>query len=82
MAKKYVLLESSLTPYQNIARNDTRNEFVIALRYTTVHKTLDTTLISLFCGKETQYPIDLYHPKPPGDPRLEIGEVGAIGVES
>ena len=28
-------------------------------------------------GREAQYPIDLFYPKPPGDPRLELGEVGA-----
>ena len=25
-------------------------------------------------GREAQYPIDLFVPKPPGDPRLKIGE--------
>ena len=28
-------------------------------------------------GREAQYCIDLFYPKPPGDPRLELGEVGA-----
>ena len=25
-------------------------------------------------GREAQYPIDLFVPKPPGDPRLKLGE--------
>ena len=44
---------------------------------TTVHKTLGTTPFSMLYGREAQYPIDLFYPKPPGDPRLELGEVGA-----
>ena len=27
-------------------------------------------------GREAQYPNDLFYPKPPGDPRFELGEVG------
>ena len=30
----------------------------------------------MLCGKETEYPIDLFYPKPLGDPRLELVEVG------
>ena len=25
-------------------------------------------------GRESQYPIDLFVPKPPGDPRLKVGQ--------
>ena len=35
---------------------------------TTVHKTLGTTPFSMLYGREAQYPIDLFYPKPPGDP--------------
>ena len=31
----------------------------------------------MLCGREAQYPIDLFYPKPPGNPRLELGKVGA-----
>ena len=44
---------------------------------TTVHKTLGTTPFSMLYRTEAQYPIDLFYPKPPGDPRLDLGEVGA-----
>ena len=44
---------------------------------TTVHKTLGTTPFSMLYGREAQHPIDLFNPKPPRDPRLELGEVGA-----
>ena len=47
------------------------------LYHDTVHKTLGTTPFSMLYGREAQYPIDLFYPKPPGDPRLELGEVGA-----
>ena len=48
---------------------------------TTVHKTLGTTPFSMFYLREAQYPIDLFYPKPTGDPRLEIGEVGAALID-
>ena len=35
---------------------------------TTVHKTLGTTPFSMLYGREAQYPIALFYPKPPGDP--------------
>ena len=44
--------------------------YVTFVYNTTVHKTLGTTPFSMLYGKEAQYPIDLYYPKPPGDPRL------------
>ena len=50
--------------------------YVTFVYNTTVHKTLGTTPFSMLYGKEAQYPIDLYYPKPPGDPRLELGEMG------
>ena len=44
---------------------------------TTVRKTLGTTPFSMLYGREPQYPIDLFYSKPPGDPCLELGEIGA-----
>ena len=41
---------------------------------TTVHRTIGATPYSMFFGREAQYPIDLFVPKPPGDPRLKLGE--------
>ena len=41
---------------------------------TTVHRTIGATPHSMTFGREPQYPIDLFVPKPPGDPRLELGE--------
>ena len=32
-------------------------------------------------GREAQYPINLFYPKPQGDPRLELGEVGAASSD-
>ena len=48
---------------------------------TTVHRTLSTTPFSMMYGRESQYPTDLFYPKPPGDPRLELGEVGAASSD-
>ena len=41
---------------------------------TTVHRTIGATPYSLLFGRESQNPIDLFVPKPPGDPRLRLGE--------
>ena len=41
---------------------------------TTVHRTIGATPYSMIFGREAQYPIDLFVPKPPGDPRLKVGE--------
>ena len=41
---------------------------------TTVHTTIGATPYSMIFGREAQYPIDLFVPKPPGDPRLKLGE--------
>ena len=41
---------------------------------TTVHRTIGATPYSMIFGREAQYPIDLFVPKPPGDPRLNLGE--------
>ena len=41
---------------------------------TTVHRTIGATPYSMIFGREAQYPIDLFVPKPPGDPRLKLGE--------
>ena len=41
---------------------------------TTVHRTIGATPYSLIFGKEAQYPIDLFVPIPPGDPRLKLSE--------
>ena len=40
---------------------------------TTVHRTIGATPYSMIFGREAQYPIDLFVPKPPGDPRLKLG---------
>ena len=41
---------------------------------TTVHRTIGATPYSMIFRREAQYPIDLFVPKPPGDPRLKLGE--------
>ena len=41
---------------------------------TSVHRTIGATPYSMIFGREAQYPIDLSVPKPPGDPRLKLGE--------
>ena len=41
---------------------------------TTVHRTIGATPYSMIFGREAQYLIDLFVPKPPGDPRLKLGE--------
>ena len=41
---------------------------------TTVHRIKGATPYSMVFGREAQYPIDLFVPKPPGDPRLKLGE--------
>ena len=40
----------------------------------TVHRTIGVTLYSMIFGREAQYPIDLFVPKPTCDPRLKLGE--------
>ena len=42
----------------------------------TVHKTLGTTPFPMLYRREARYSIDLFYPKTPGDPRLNLGEVG------
>ena len=41
---------------------------------TTAHRTIGATPYSMIFGREVQYPIDLFVTKPPGDPRLELGD--------
>ena len=41
---------------------------------TTVHRTTGATPYSIVFGKEAQYPINFFVSKPPGDPRLKLGE--------
>ena len=41
---------------------------------TTVHRTIGATPYSMILGMEAQYTTDLFVPKPPGDPRFELGE--------
>ena len=41
---------------------------------TTVHRTIGATPYSMIFGREAQYPIDFFVPKPPGGPRLKLGE--------
>ena len=55
---------------------DTYLPYVTFVYNTTVHRTIGTTPYSMLFGKEAQYPIDLFYPKPPGDPRLVLGEDG------
>ena len=40
----------------------------------TVHRSIGATPYSMIFGREAQYPIDLFVPKPPGDPRLKLRE--------
>ena len=56
---------------------DTYLPYVTFVYNTTVHRTIGTTPYSMLFGKEAQYPIDLFYPKPPGDPRLVLGEDGS-----
>ena len=55
---------------------DTYLPYVTFVYNTTVHRTIGTTPYSMLFGKEAQYPIELFYPKPPGDPRLVLGEDG------
>ena len=55
---------------------DTYLPYVTFVYNTTVHRTIGTTPYSMLFGKEAQYHIDLFYPKPPGDPRLVLGEDG------
>ena len=41
---------------------------------TTVHRTIGATPYSMIFGREAQYLIDLFVSKPPGKPRLKLGE--------
>ena len=41
---------------------------------TTAHRTIGATPYSMIFGREAQYPIDLFVPKPPGDPRQKLDE--------
>ena len=41
---------------------------------TTVHRTIGATPYSMIFGREAQYPIDLFVPKPPGDLRYKLGD--------
>ena len=43
---------------------------------TTVHRTTGTTPFSMLYAREAQYPIDLFFPKPPGDFRSEVDDLG------
>ena len=43
---------------------------------TTVHRTTGTTPCSMLYAQEAQYPIDLFFPKPPGDSRSEVSDLG------
>ena len=48
--------------------------FITFVYNTTVHRTIGATPYSMVFGREAQYPIDLFVPKPRGDPRLKLGE--------
>ena len=48
--------------------------FITFVYNTTVHRTIGATPYVMIFGREAQYPIDLFVPKPPGDPRLKLGE--------
>ena len=56
--------------------------YVTFVYNTTVHKIRGTTPFSMLYGNEAQYPIELYFPKPPGDSRLDLGEVDAEWSEN
>ena len=55
---------------------DTYLPYVTFVHNKTVHRTIGTTPYSKLFGKEAQYPIDLFYLKPPGYPRLVLGEDG------
>ena len=48
--------------------------YIIFVYNTTIHRTTGATPYSMIFGREAQYPIDLFVPKPPGDPRLKLGD--------
>ena len=48
--------------------------YIIFVYSTTVHRTNGATPYSMIFAREAQYPIDLFVPKPPGDPRLKLAE--------
>ena len=48
--------------------------YITFVYITTVHRTIGATPYSMIFGREAQYPIDVFVPKPPGDPRLKLGE--------
>ena len=48
--------------------------YITLVYNTTVNRTIGATPYFMTFGKEPQYPIDLFVPKPPGDPRLKLGE--------
>ena len=49
--------------------------YITLVYNTTVHRTIGAAPYSMIFGREAQYPIDLFVPKPPGDPRLKLGEI-------
>ena len=48
--------------------------YITFVHNTTVHRTIGVTPYTMISGREAQYPIDFFVPKPPGDPRLKLGE--------
>ena len=48
--------------------------YITFVYITTVYRTIGATPYSMIFGREAQYPIDLFVPKPPGDLRLKLGE--------
>ena len=48
--------------------------YVTFVHNTTVHGNIGAAPYSMVFGREAQYPIDLFVLKPPGDPRLKLGE--------
>ena len=53
---------------------DVYSPYITFVYNTTVHRTIGATPYSVSFGREAQYPIDMFVPKPPGDPRLKLGE--------
>ena len=59
---------------KNSAERDMCLPYITFVYNTTVHRTIGATPYSMIFGREAQYPIDLFIPKPLGDLKLKLGE--------